>query len=102
IHPDGTGRTKLTDGLFTNSSGTWFYWLRQPVMSPDNKTMALFSDAPDPSNSDVVLQYFNTKTGKLTRSGVPEVIPLGQQDAAWSPDGKTLLYVKNGRDGPRG
>jgi WD40-like Beta Propeller Repeat len=102
IHPDGSGRVKLTDGLFTNGAGTWFYWLRQPVMSPDGRTIALFSDAPNPANSDVVLQYFDTKTGKLTRSGVPESIPLGQQDAAWSPDGKTLLYVKNGRDGPRG
>ena len=102
IHPDGTGRVKLTDGLFSNSRGTWFYWIRQPVMSPDGKTIALFSDAPDPTQSNVVLQYFNTANGKLTRSGVPESPPLGQQDAAWSPDGQTLLYVKNGRDGPRG
>ena len=30
---------------------------------------------------------------------MPEFPPLGHQDADWSPDGKTLLYVKNGRDG---
>jgi Tol biopolymer transport system component len=102
IRPDGTGRQKLTDGLFTSSRGTWFYWLRQPVMSPDGTTIALFSDAPDPVNSNVVLQYLDASTGTLTRAGVPESPPLGQQDAAWSPNGATLLYVKNGRDGPRG
>lgn len=99
---DGSGRTKLTDGLFTGRLGTWFYWLREPVMAPNGRTVALFSDAPNPSNSNVVLQYFDAKTGKLTRAGVPETPPLGQQDAAWSPDGSTLLYVRNGRDGPRG
>jgi Tol biopolymer transport system component len=99
---DGSGRTALTTGLYKSSRGQWFYWLREPVMSPNGATIALFSDAPVPYQSDVVLQYFNVKSGKLTRSGVPEVPPLGQQDAAWSPDGSTLLYVKNGRDGPRG
>ncbi|MBF6604461.1 MAG: PD40 domain-containing protein [Chloroflexi bacterium] len=102
IHPDGSGRIKITDGLFTNGSGTWFYWLRQPVMRPDGRTIALFSDGPDPVNSDVVLQFLDAVTGKLTNAGVPESPPLGQQDAAWSPDGKSLLYVKNGRDAARG
>jgi len=104
IHPDGSGRTKLTDGLFSNSRGTWFYWLRQPVMSPDGRTIALFSDGPNPDfiNSQVVLEFFDVKSGKLTSAAAPALSPLGHQDAAWSPDGLTLLYVKNGRDGPRG
>jgi Tol biopolymer transport system component len=102
IHPDGTGRDKLTDGLFSSTHGEWFYWLRQPVMSSDGRTIALFSDAPDPTNSNVVLQLFDIKTKNLRRVNVPEVAPLGHQDAAWSPDGSTLLYVKNGRDGARG
>jgi Tol biopolymer transport system component len=104
IHPDGSGRVKLTDGLFTSSRGTWFYWLRQPVMSPDGKTIALFSDGPNPDfyTSEVVLQFFDVKTGRLTSAGAPSLFPFGHQDAAWSPDGLTLLYVKNGRDGTRG
>jgi Tol biopolymer transport system component len=102
VQLDGSGRTMLTDGLFNSSLGQWFYWLREPVMAPNGRTVALFSDAPNPSNSNVVLQYFDTKTRKLTRAAVPETPPLGQQDAAWSPDGSTLLYVRNGRDGPRG
>ena len=101
IHPDGTGRQKLTDGLFTSARGTWFYWLRQPVLSPNGRTVALFSDAPDPSRSDVLLQFFDIKTRQLKQSHLPENAPLGHQDAAWSPDGKNLLYVKNGRDGFR-
>ncbi|MFI5227008.1 MAG: hypothetical protein ACHQ3P_10065, partial [Candidatus Limnocylindrales bacterium] len=39
---DGSGRTKLTDGLYSSSLGTWFYWLREPVMSPNGHTVALF------------------------------------------------------------
>ena len=102
IHPDGSSRQKLGDGLFSSSRGTWFYWMRQPVLSPNGRTVALFSDGPDPAQSDVILQFFDLKTRRLTRSLAPESPPLGHQDAAWSPDGKTLLYVKNGRDGARG
>ena len=33
---------------------------------------------------------------------VAETPPLGHQDPAWRPDGKVLLYVRNGRNGARG
>ena len=32
----------------------------------------------------------------------PRMAPLGHQDPTWRPDGKVLLYVRNGRDGPKG
>ena len=81
---------------------TWFYWLIDPAVSPDGKTVALFSDAPDPTRSDVVLQLYNVATKKLTKPTLAENPPYGHQDAAWRPDGKILLYVQNGRDGQRG
>ena len=102
IHPNGTGRQQLATGLYKTGRYRWWYWLRQPVMSPNGHTLALFSDGPDPTQSNVVLQFYDIATKKLTRAGVPESPPLGHQDADWSPDGKTLLYVKNGRDGARG
>ena len=60
------------------------------------------SDGPDPTKSDVVLQVYDVKTDKTRRLNLPENPPLGHQDPAWRPDGKLLLYVKNGRDGTRG
>jgi WD40 repeat protein len=102
IKPDGSGRQQLMSGLYKTGRYQWWYWLRQPVLSPNGRTLALFSDGPDPTQSNVVLQFYDLTTKKLTKAGVPEFAPLGHQDADWSPDGKTLLYVKNGRDGARG
>lgn len=102
VRPDGTGQQTLLAGLYHVGSYTWFSWIRGPAPGPDLSTVALFSDAPDPTNSDVVLQFFDLRTKKLTKPAVAENAPLGHQDAAWRPDGKLLLYVMNGRDGTRG
>jgi dipeptidyl aminopeptidase/acylaminoacyl peptidase len=99
---DGKNRQQLATGLYKSGRYQWWYWMRQPVLSPNGHTLALFSDGPDPTQSNVVLQLYDTATHKLTRVKVPEYPPLGHQDADWAPDGKTLLYVKNGRDGARG
>jgi hypothetical protein len=71
-------------------------------VSPDGKTVALVTDAPDPDNSNVVLQFFDLARDRLTRAGVPEVGVLGHQDPEWRPDGKQLLYTMNDRDGAKG
>jgi Tol biopolymer transport system component len=76
--------------------------MRQPVLSPDGKTIALVTDAPDPDQSNVVLQFFDVSSKKLTRAGVHENQVLGHQDPEWRPDGKFLLYTQNGRDGAKG
>ncbi len=100
----GATPEQLATGKFTRSGGKyqWFYWLREPVVSPDGKTIALVSDAPDPASDDVVLQFMSVATGKLTKPTIAESLHLGHQDPAWSPDGGTVLYVKNGADGARG
>lgn len=102
ISPDGQTIQPLLSGRYRQGSYTWFYWLIDPAVSPDGKTVALFSDAPDPTRSDVVLQLFNVATKKLSKPTLAENPPYGHQDAAWRPDGKLLLYVRNGRDGQRG
>jgi sugar lactone lactonase YvrE len=103
IKADGSGKPQqLATGKY-RTGGYWFYyWLRQPVLSPDGRTIALLSDAPDALQNDVVLQFFDLKTRKLRNPRVPETSPLGHQDPAWRSDGQVLLYVKNGKDGSRG
>ena len=40
--------------------------MRQPVLSPDGKTIALVTDAPDPDESNVVLQFYDIARKRLT------------------------------------
>ncbi len=100
---DGTGEPEqIASGRYTSGGETWFYWLRQPVLSPDGRTLAVVSDGPGPVRSNVVIQFIDLETGRMTRPGLPEVEPLGHQDPAWRPDGRLLLYVRNDRDEARG
>jgi Tol biopolymer transport system component len=103
VNADGSGDAELVlSGKVTRSGRTWHAWIRQPVLSPDGHTLAMVSDRPDPSDSDVVLQFYDLKTKKARLPKLAETPPLGHQDPAWRPDGKELLYVRNGRSGPRG
>jgi hypothetical protein len=103
IPADGTGKAeRLRTGRFKKGGKTWFFWMRQPVMSPDGRTFALVSDAPDPTKSDVILQFWDVTSDKSSIPGVSEVAPLGHQDPAWRPDGTMLFYVRNGREGAKG
>ncbi|HLX34158.1 MAG TPA: hypothetical protein VKR30_02830 [Candidatus Limnocylindrales bacterium] len=100
---DGSTPPKaIKSGLFHQGSLSWFSFLRQPVPSPDGSRLALASDAPRPCTSDVVLQFLNLANRRLTPANAIDNPPLGDQDPVWSPDGKSLLYVANGRDGARG
>jgi len=105
VHPDGSGRVEVASGKYLANGGRyqWFYWIRQPTPDPTGKTLAVASDGTDPTRTDVVIQLLDIATGRLTNLGLPESAPLGQQDPAWRPQGRSeLLYVMNGRDGPRG
>jgi hypothetical protein len=103
VAADGRGKPEaLHTGRFRDGPYRWFYWLRQPNVSPDGRQVALVSDQPDPLQSNVVVQLFNLGNGRFNRPELPESPPLGHQDPAWHPNGRYLLYVRNGRDGPRG
>ncbi|HEY7524568.1 MAG TPA: hypothetical protein VH720_13035 [Candidatus Limnocylindrales bacterium] len=100
---DGSAPAELIkSGRFREGRNRWFFWLRQPAISPDGRLVALISDQPNPFDSDVVIQILNLSTGRFSNPELPETSPLGHQDPSWHPTGRYLLYVRNGRDGARG
>jgi Tol biopolymer transport system component len=92
----------LLTGRIKRDDRSWFFWIRQPALSADGKTVALISDGPDPAERDSVLQFYDLTTEERTIPDVPESVPLGHQDPSWRADGRYLLYVRNGRSGSRG
>ncbi|MBI2776758.1 MAG: PD40 domain-containing protein [Chloroflexi bacterium] len=103
IKADGSAPPEpLLTGRVTSGAYTWSYFLRQPTISPDGTKALVISDGPDPTKKDVVLQVLDLATLQLTDLKAPETELLGHQDPAWSPDGRYILYVRNGRDGSRG
>ena len=103
VRTDGsTPPEQLLSGGLSSGAYNWSFFLRQPVVSPNGKTIVVVTDGPDPNTGDVVLKQFDPATGSLTPLNAPEIPPLGHQDPTWSPDGRYLLFVKNARDGFRG
>ncbi len=103
IPADGSGNAvRVLNGKVKIGGNTWHAWIRQPVLSPDGHTLAIVSDRPNPSQSDVILQFYDIDSGKSLIPNLPETAPLGHQDPAWRPDGKFLLYVRNDRNGAKG
>ena len=103
VNADGSGKPVVVlSGVVKRGPRTWHAWIRQPTLSPDGRTLAIVSDRPDPTRSDVVLQFYDLTSKRAKVPAVTEEAPLGHQDPAWRPDGKVLLYVRNGRDGARG
>jgi Tol biopolymer transport system component len=93
----------LLDGLVDPAGKLkWTGFIREPVLSPDGRTVAMASDLPDPTKSDVTLKTYDLKTKKVKDLGLSQVMPLGHQDPAWRPDGLRLAYVRSNRDGAKG
>jgi Tol biopolymer transport system component len=103
VKADGSADpVRVLSGKVSLNGRTWQSWIREPVVSPDGTTLAMVSDRPNPSVSDVVLQLYDLTSKKSTIPKIAETPPLGHQDPTWRPDGKVLMYVRNGRDGARG
>jgi Tol biopolymer transport system component len=99
----GGAATKVFDGLVDPPGRRrWNGFIRDPAVSPDGKTIAMATDLPDPTRSDVVLKLLNVRTGRVTDPKLSQQIPLGHQDPAWRPDGAVVLFVRNDRDGAKG
>jgi TolB protein len=103
IAADGSAEPEvLLTGLIRRDQRSWFYWIRQPVLSADGTTIAMISDGPDPTDQDAILQFYDLATEERSVPEAPESPPLGHQDPAWRADGRYLLFVRNGRSGSRG
>jgi dipeptidyl aminopeptidase/acylaminoacyl peptidase len=103
IPADGSAEPEiLLVGRFRRSGNLWSYFLRQPAVSPDGATVAVVTDGPNPTNSDIVVKLFGLDAAKLTDPGLPESRGLGHQDPAWSPDGSLLAFTRLNREGARG
>ena len=99
----GTGEPEvLLTGDVKRGSNTWSYFIRQPSISPDGTQAAIITDGPDPTKSDIVLKTVTLADGAITNPKLGESRGLGHQDPAWSPDGLTILYTRNDREGARG
>ncbi len=99
----GGSPKRILDGNYNPPGrGQWMAWIREPVLAPNGRTLAIATDLPDPTKGDVVLKLYDMSTGKLTDPKLGEISPLGHQDPAWRPDGKVLAYVYNNRDGANG
>ena len=99
----GGEAVRILDGLVDPAGKLkWMGFIREPVLSPDGRTMAMASDLPDPTTSDVVIRSYDLQTKKIKNLGLSQVAPLGHQDPAWRPDGLILAYVRSDRDGAKG
>lgn len=103
MNADGSGEPAgFLTGRVRNGQYTWSFFIREPSISPDGSLAAVVTDGPDPTRSDVVVKILDLATRKLTDPDLPENQGLGHASPAWSPDGRFLLYVRNGREGARG
>jgi Tol biopolymer transport system component len=103
VRADGSAEPEvLKSGKFEKGRNTYAYWIRQPVVSPDGATVAVISDAPNPDDKTLTVQFYGMESDKITDPELATNGVLGHQDPEWRPDGKFLLYVMNGRDGSRG
>jgi TolB protein len=99
----GGDPARIFDGIVDGPGKLkWMGWIREPVVSPNGKTIAMATDLPDPTRSDVVIKLLNLGSLRINDPGLSQQPPLGHQDPAWRPDGARLLYVRNDRDGAKG
>ena len=100
----GGAARAVASGLYSWAGGaySYFWGLWQPALSPDGGTFALISDAPNPFALDYGVELVPAAGGALKRLPLPEDYGLGQNDPAWSPDGRTLAFTYNHREGALG
>ena len=102
MHPDGSGLERVLSGKIQRNGNTWQSFIREPSPNPAGTKVALITDGPDPTTSDLVLKILDLTTGGLVNPQLTEIPPLGHQDPAWSPDGSAILFVQDARIGTRG
>ena len=62
----GGSATRLYDGLVDPAGSLkWMGFIQNPVLSPDGRTIAMTTDLPDPTRSDVTLKLLNPKNDRI-------------------------------------
>jgi Tol biopolymer transport system component len=103
IPVEGGKATKVLDGLVDPpGSLRWMGFIRTPAVSPSGRYIAITTDMPDPTRSDVTLKIFDTRRERISDPGISQFPPLGHQDPVWRPDGERIAFVRNARDGGKG
>jgi dipeptidyl aminopeptidase/acylaminoacyl peptidase len=99
----GGKATKVMDGIVDGPGNLrWSGFIRNPAVSPSGRYVAIATDLPDPTRSDVVIKIWDTKRDRLIDPGLSQVAPLGHQDPVWRPGTDQLVYVRSDRDGAKG
>ena len=71
----GRGSSTASSTRPASSSGSGF--IREPVVSPDGRTIAMATDLPDPTKSDVTLKLLDLKNEKITDLKLDQVAAAG-------------------------
>jgi dipeptidyl aminopeptidase/acylaminoacyl peptidase len=100
----GGAAKRVMDGVVDGpGSLKWAGFIRNPAVSPSGRYIAIATDLPDPTRSDVVIKIWDTRRDRLIDPGLSQVAPLGHQDPVWRPGtADQLLYVRSDRDGAKG
>ena len=99
----GGSATPIASGLYSWAGGaySYFWGLWQPALSPDGRTSRSSATRRHPSRSTTAWNSCPPRVG-LTRLALPQDYGLGQNDPAWSPDGRTIAFTYNHLEGALG
>ena len=100
----GGSESTLLDGLVPGAQSKYdtSAFIFGPAQSPTGELVVASDYKGGPGTaiigSDVIIRSVGAD-GRTTAVGLPDEAPFGQQDPAWSRDGRTLYYVQNGFSG---
>ena len=101
---------RLFTSMFKSGKGFWSTVAIQPDISPDGKTIVLVSDLGVVPTADTDAAAVALATMSATGKGLKSMgidhdgtyPPLGHNDPAWSPDGRSIAFTYDDKGGGKG